>query len=518
MKRYTVTVSPGGERASFPEGTLLVDALADMGHMAPTPCGGRGVCGKCAVRAEGGLSPLSLKESDALPGQDGWRLACQASLTGDTVVMSGQRAAAGHSYPSPDPSSRLGLAVDIGTTSVQISLVPLDRGEPIPIDSFINPQSRYGHDVISRIAAARDGRVASDMTGRIRAAIRGSLDRAVEALSLDRDRFERIVIAGNTTMLYLFFGLDVQPLGRHPYRAERRDLEGGSPVELGLGGLARAGVRALPILSAFVGGDAVGGFAERRARGFGEGVFFIDLGTNGEIMVSNGRGEVHAASCAMGPALEGMNISHGMTAADGAITRVMAEGDRLSYSMIGEGGPAGISGTALVDLAALLLDRGGMSRRGLLAGSGTPLPAPAEITDGPGGRSVKLWGRIALSQADVRNLQLAKGASLAASRLLLDAAGCSPGDIRHVIIAGALGRNLDPASFKKIGFIPDFPSAEVQVAGNTSLAAAERACRDDGFILHARDLRDRMNEVPLAAREDFRREFVSCLDFPGSHN
>jgi uncharacterized 2Fe-2S/4Fe-4S cluster protein (DUF4445 family) len=518
MKRCTLTIDPGGKKASFPEGTLLVDALADMGLAAPTPCGGRGVCGKCAVRAEGGLSPLSLKERDALPGTEGGRLACQASLAGDAVVFSEPRAAVAYSYPSPGPSSRLGLAVDIGTTSVQVSLVPLDGGEAVLLDSFVNPQSRYGHDVISRIAATRDGRVAADMTRRIRAAIRGSLDRAVGALSLDRDRFERIVIAGNTTMLYFFFGLDVQPLGRHPYLAERRDLEGALPADLGLGDLGRAGVRALPLLSAFVGGDAVGGFADHRARGFETSVFFIDLGTNGEIIVSNGRGEMHAASCAMGPALEGMNISHGMTAAEGAITRVTAEGNRLSCGMIGEGEPAGISGTALIDIAALLLERGGMSRRGLLAVAGTPLPAPAEITDGPGGRSVKLWGRITLGQADVRNLQLAKGASLAASRLVLAAAGCGPGDIRHVIIAGALGKNLDPASFKKIGFIPDFHSAEVHVAGNASLAAAERACRDDGFIPYARELRDRMREVTLASREDFRREFISCLDFPDSHN
>ncbi len=518
MKQCTVIINHEEKKASFPQGTLLLDALADMGALLPSPCGGRGVCGKCAVRAEGGLTPPTDAETLALPRPGGRRLACQCALTGDTAVWIERKAAGALRYPPVDPAARAGIAVDIGTTSVQVSLVPLEGGDPILLDSFVNPQSRYGHDVISRIAAARNSVVAADMTRRIRGTIGASIVRAIEALSPRPDRIERIVIAGNTTMLYLFFGLDVRPLGRHPYRAELRDLEEAAPTDLGLGYLGRAGVRALPILSAFVGGDAVGGFADYHVRGFGENVFFIDLGTNGEIITANGRGEIFAASCAMGPALEGMNISCGMTAGEGAITRVRADGDRLTCEMIGEGEPAGISGTALVDSAALLLDRGGMSRQGLLAGASAPLPAPAIITDGPGGRSVRLWNGIILRQADLRNLQLAKGASLAASRLLLDAAGCGPGDIRHVVIAGALGRNLDPGNFKKIGFIPDFPSAQIHVAGNASLGAAERACREEGFLGHAREIRDRMREVPLAAREDFRREFISSLDFPEPGN
>jgi len=516
MKRCAVTLSPGGGAALFQEGTILLDALADMDAVIQSPCGGRGICGKCAVIAEGSLSPATEAERRFLSGKDGKRLACQAEISGPVTVRWERKADIKGRYPFVDPVSRFGVAVDIGTTSVQVSLVPSGAGEAFVIDSFINPQRRYGHDIISRIAAARDGAAAADLTRRIRHAIKSSILRALEALMVRPEHIGRIVISGNTTMQYLFFGLDVAPLGSYPYQAGLRDLEGDgfSPVRVGMDEFTDAEILAMPIFSAFIGGDAIGGFADFNTRGYRENVFYIDLGTNGEIIVSNDRGEVHGASCAMGPALEGMNISCGMSAGDGAITRVRMKGDSFEYDMIGAGEPVGISGTALVDIAALLLDRGWLSHRGLLAELGTSLPSPARIEAGPGGRMVRLWGRIALSQGDVRNLQLAKGASLAASSLLLRAAGCGADDIRHVIIAGALGQNLDRDRFRRLGFIPDFPGAAYHVVGNASLGAAERACREDAFMGIAREIRDRMIELPLAANNEFRGEFIRALDFP----
>jgi uncharacterized 2Fe-2S/4Fe-4S cluster protein (DUF4445 family) len=514
MKRCEVTIRPGGRKALFPEGTILLDALADMDVMVQSPCGGRGICGKCSVIAGGALNPQTEAEKRFLSGTDRKRLACQAHIRGSVTVRREVAPVIKGRYPSVDPDSTFGVAVDIGTTGVQISLVPAGAGDPFVIDSFINPQMRYGHDVISRIAAAHDGASAADLTRRIRHAVRGSILRALQELSVRPERVSRIVISGNTTMLYLFFGLDVAPLGAHPYHAELRDLEGFSPEEAGMAEFTGAVIRALPIFSAFIGGDAVGGFADFYERGYRENIFFIDLGTNGEIIVANERGEIHGASCAMGPALEGMNISCGMSAGDGAITRVMIESDSLEYEMIGTGKPVGISGTALVDITAFLLERGLLSRRGLLAESGTGLPEPARIEAGPGGRRVRLWEGISLSQGDVRNLQLAKGASLAASRILLRAAGCNAGDIRHVIIAGALGQNLDQGNFRRLGFIPDFSRAAFHVAGNASLGAAERVCREDAFMGMARQTRDRMIEQPLAGSDEFRKEFISALDFP----
>lgn len=513
MKSCTVTLLPRSEAADFPEETILMDALAEMGVMVPSPCGGRGLCGKCLVRASGNLSQPSDTEDRIITGHEGHRLACQASLNGNVqVVYDESLRREARCYPPLDPSKRAGLAVDIGTTSVQVSL-KISKDESIPLGDFLNPQRRYGHDVISRIAAARNKKTADDMTRRIRNAIKTSTLRALEAIGLRTDRIDRIVISGNTTMLYFFFGLDVSPLGTHPYRAECLDLSGFRPADVGMEEFACAEIEAMPILSAFVGGDAVSGFSLYYSDGLKKNTFYIDLGTNGEIVVVNSRGEIRAASCAMGPALEGMNISCGMSAGDGVITHARLEGGTMVYDMMGEGDPAGLSGTALIDIVSLLLESGGITYRGTIAVPGYVLPAPSEIVTSGKGKSVRLWGRLFLTQGDLRNLQLAKGASFAASQLLLEVSECGAEKIERVIIAGALGRNLDMENFRRLGFIPEFPNAEYIITGNASLEAAALACRKDNFLKRAREIRDRMTEVPLAGSDDFRRGFIDALEF-----
>ena len=486
--------------------------------MVPSPCGGRGLCGKCLVRASGDLSQPSGSEERIITGHHGHRLSCQARLNGNVQVFyEKSRPCEERRYPSIDPSARVGLAVDVGTTSVQVSL-SLPGGESILLDDFVNPQRRYGHDVISRIAAAKNPAAADDLTRRIRKAVVTSVLHSLEVMRFRADRIHRIVISGNTTMLYLFFGLEVSPLGAHPYLAECLDLNSFRPADVGMEEFSGAEIEAMPILSAFVGGDAVGGFSLCHSGNFGESIFFIDLGTNGEIVVVNPRSEIRAASCAMGPALEGMNISCGMNAGDGVITHARLEDGKLAYDMIGGGEPLGLSGTALIDIAALLLESGGMTCRGSLAVPGFDLPAPLEIVAGAGGKSVRLWERLSLSQVDLRNLQLAKGASLAASRMLLEESGCGVGEIKKVVVAGALGRHLDLGNFRRLEFIPEFPNAEYIIAGNTSLDAAARALTDDDFIRRARAMRDRMTEVTLAGREDFLPVFIDSLNFRYSRN
>jgi uncharacterized 2Fe-2S/4Fe-4S cluster protein (DUF4445 family) len=513
-KLCKLNMLPGSKTAEFANGTILIDALEDMGVMLPSPCGGRGICAKCLVQASGELSIPSEAEKRIIKGHKGCRLACQAVIEGDVHVSCEQKQQKDDRRFQPiDKIDKAGLAVDIGTTSVQVSLA-ISKGESILLGDFINPQRRYGNDVISRIAAARNKKAADDMTRRIRNAIKTVTLRSLEAMGLRADSINRIVISGNTTMLYFFFGLDVSPLGMHPYRAEVIDLSGFRPADVGMEDFACAEIESMPILSAFVGGDAVSGFSLYYSDGPKKNTFYIDLGTNGEIVVVNSRAEISAASCAMGPALEGMNISCGMSADDGAITHARLEGGAMAYDMIGRGDPVGLSGTALIDIAALLLESGGMKCRGTIAAPGYVLPAPAEIVIGGEGKSVHLWKRLSLTQGDLRNLQLAKGASFAASQLLLEASGCGAEKIERVIIAGALGCNLEMDNFRRLGFIPEFPNAEYIITGNASLEAAALACKEDGFLKRAREIRNRMTEVPLAGSDKFRRCFIDALDFP----
>jgi uncharacterized 2Fe-2S/4Fe-4S cluster protein (DUF4445 family) len=477
-------------------GTILADALLDMGIGLETPCGGRGTCRRCRVAVEGEKDPV---------------LTCRERVTRDMTVHA-EPSRAGLEVPATgvDPESTFALAVDIGTTTVRMSLVDIRKRSRFGIASFLNPQRRYGHDVISRIAAGPSARAA--MTELIRKAVDVRLADTLRIIGLPGDRVERIVFSGNTVMLYLLFGLDAEPLGRFPYHAEVRDFTKMTSSDIGLTSLPSAEVRALPVLSAFIGADLVGGLALSREQGIAESAFFIDLGTNGEIFVTGRSGGIFSGSCAMGTALEGMNISWGMTAGTGAVTHVSEHAGRLHYDMIGQGEPSGMTGTALIDLLAILLDRGAVSSRGVLARNDEGYPSQSDTSWTAEG--MRLWGEVCLTQKDIRSVQLAKAASLSASRFLLEAAGMDLEEVEHVLIAGAFGEHLDLNSFERLGFIPAFPNARKEFLGNTSLQAAERVCFDPDFLERAAILRDKTREVVLSALPGFQDAFIGSLDFP----
>ena len=259
----------------------------------------------------------------------------------------------------------------------------------------------------------------------------------------------------------------------------------------------------------------MGGLAFCYEQGLNKNTFFIDMGTNGELYLINSSGEIYATSCAMGPALEGMNISWGMTADNGAITHIWSEQEIFEYHMINNGTPVGITGTALIDIIAELLDRNVILATGaFLRDHDTMLlPEPARFDNRGAVKQITLWNDIALTQKDIRSVQLAKGASLAASRFLLMEAGCAPEDIEQVIIAGAFGEHMDLENFKRLSFIAPFPNAQYHFLGNTSLKSAEKVCMDSSFLVMASELRDRVKEVELSMNPAFNDEFINSMNF-----
>lgn len=513
MSKCRLTLLPSGASRSFPAETPLVEALLDMEAEIKTPCGGKGTCGKCRLTVTGKLSPPTAHEKK-IDSPD-TRLACQARLQGDVQVYLPERTSdASHAYPVLDPHGKYGVSVDIGTTTVRIALVDHAARTFHDIATFLNPQRRYGHDVISRIAAAANPAVARRQTALIRNTILSAIARASTAMELPASAIERIVFSGNTTMLSLLFGLDVTPLGHAPYAAPCLDFDFLSPDDIGTDRFPHAHIYALPARSAFLGGDLIGGLAVCHAMGLTRGIFFIDLGTNGEIFLSDADGAILATSCAMGPALEGMNISCGMTADTGAITHVQTQDGALQYAMLGDGVPAGITGTALIDLLAIFLARGVITPSGALTRA--PLPNPARYHDAPRARRIDLWDGLAVTQQDIRSLQLAKAASLAASRMLLSASGCPLEAVEHVVVAGAIGEHLDLDNFRRLGFIPDFPYADYTYLGNTSLKAAQLCCLNLDFLAQARAMRDRVREVALADSPVFQQIFLDAITFPST--
>lgn len=298
---------------------------------------------------------------------------------------------------------------------------------------------------------------------------------------------EQIAISANTTMLYLLLGLDTAPLGRAPFKPPLTDF----------GSLNIDRTTILPVVDAFIGADLVGGLALLHESG--PGTLFVDLGTNGEMFVIDKAGRILATSCAMGPALEGMNISCGMTATPGAISHISHD---WQYETIGGGAPAGLSGTGLIDLLANLLRHDIIDTTGRIRPDGQ-LPDQVRRMD----HGLRLFDQISLSQADIRNFQLAKAASLCAAELLgLD-------QIDNVYIAGAFGQNLNLENFRRLRFLPALSGANWHYAGNTSLAAARSTLSEPGFYGHACELRDRIDTVNLSACPSFQQHFMQALAF-----
>jgi uncharacterized 2Fe-2S/4Fe-4S cluster protein (DUF4445 family) len=513
MGKVLLTILPGGESREFETGTSLIDALADMGTLLRTPCGGKGVCGKCGVLVESGAPERSAAEDRFFPSEPFSRLACRATIESDmTVRVPVARATSRPGKPLPARLREPAVALDIGTTTVQLSLVDGASGSAYPVASFLNPQRRHGHDVIARIAASADPIVRGSLARVIRGAVAASIRAGLSESAMTPDDIGLVVVSGNTTMTHLFFDIDVRPLGAYPYTASELDYDRYATLEELL---PAARIAALPSASAFLGGDLVGGLAITDLAGVRSNAFFIDIGTNGEMFLRDGTGTVHATSCAMGPALEGMNISSGMTADEGAINHFTVENGRLKPTVIGGGTPVGICGTGIIDALAIMLDNG------VVRGNGAFDRAAAEASPVFSGRietqngttACLLGDGIAITQKDIRNIQLARGASLAAARILLRDAAYEAERIEHVLVAGAFGENLDIENFRALGFLPDFPNARYRFLGNTSLAAAERACVDPGFLGMCRALRDAIHVVELSMRADFNDEFVDCLNF-----
>ncbi len=502
---YKVIIEPAGITRHAEEGTLLIDLLTDAGIPLHTPCGGRGSCKKCMVTA----APLN---STPAHGQaDTMVLACKTLVTEDLVVHT-EKADGGFTVSSLDnlpPGETLVLALDLGTTTMQPALVHQPTGRTWSLPSVMNPQRRYGHDVIARIAALDDPEKAHHLTGALLRTIAQMYREIINFRPELKGLITQLVVSGNTTMSYLFLGLDARPLGTFPYEApvltftddmteKARDI---------LQGIKK--IRVLPGASAFLGGDLTGGLALMEREGIPEGTLFFDMGTNGEMFLKNGEGSLVATSCAMGPALEGMNISSGMTAAPGAVNHLSIRKNTLEISVIDDEPPAGIAGTGLIDCISLLLDRGLIDRSGSIAKGITETGVTGLSLEG---LSFIIAEGITITQKDIRNIQLARAASFAGAAILLKEGNLPAGKIKKVIIAGSFGENLNLEAFKNLKFLPDFKNAEYSFVGNTSLRAAAAAV-DDSFYKEVEAQSRAMRIVDLASHQDFNDLYMESMNF-----
>ncbi len=513
MKKYTVTNNATGQKITVPVGTLLSDAALELGIPLPTPCGGKGICGKCAVKAEGALTPPTGMEGSAGLKASEMRLACQAAVAGNIIIFPEDSGFSRTPVLKPlDPGAQYGIAVDIGTTTMEFAIINLETGEQHRGVQMLNPLRRWGDDVISRIAAATGE--FEHQVNLLRSTILSEIEEMCRETGVPGENIRKIICSGNTTMQYFLAGIDVFSLGRHPYTAHVLDIPRITMDERWKNRFPNTDMEVLPVSSAFLGGDFMAGLALSINNGITRSAFFIDMGTNGEMFLITPDERIFATTCAMGPALEGMNMSAGMTATDGAITHVTMDNGSLVCTVKGGGRGRGIAGTGYIDMVAHLLNEGLVKPDGAFTrAEKEKLPSPLYEGTWNNIRSFFLQDGVPLTQADVRNLQLARGASFTAATLLLQEAGCDVSDINTVILAGAFGENIHIDNFRELSFLPGFSSAEWSFAGNTSLAGALRACTDTDFMERVSSLRERVTIVELTTHPRFNDMFMGSLDF-----
>jgi uncharacterized 2Fe-2S/4Fe-4S cluster protein (DUF4445 family) len=425
------------------------------------------------------------------------------------------------------PERLLGIAFDIGTTTVVGYLLDLESGEQLAVSSLLNPQTRYGDDVVSRIDyAARHPEGLETLRSEIVAALNRIVAATTATAAVSASDVLAMTVVGNTTMQHLFLGVSPTALGQAPYVPAVTQALCLHAGDLGIAIDPEASICVLPNIAGWVGADTVGVILSTGVHKQQDMALAIDIGTNGEMALGSVQRLV-TCSTAAGPAFEGAHLSCGMRASDGAIDAVEIDSD-VHWHVIGSSAPRGLCGSGLVDAVAemlgagildgtgMMLDQEAMARRSdghvKLAGciSGAGAQRRFELV-GAGQGAV---GRpVAITQRDVRELQLAKGAIRAGIEILMKELGIGVEDVRHVYLAGAFGNYIRPQSALGIGLIPRFPNAEFLPVGNAAGSGAKMALLSKSARDETGEIVARAEYLELSARLDFQAEFAEAMIF-----
>jgi uncharacterized 2Fe-2S/4Fe-4S cluster protein (DUF4445 family) len=550
---------PEGRSIDVVAGTTIIQAARLAGLVLESPCNCVGTCAKCTVR----LGPDSLKKiarngirSDQLHELEPQGvLSCQTEVLGDIsvelpapeqaetfqILNHGERCAV-----ELDPCIRkiysetaketavfsrdellaretgdtradyCGIVVDIGTTTLVVSLVDLTTGQEIAAASSLNPQCRHAQDVLSRIRFASSEAGLRIMQTELIAEINRLTGTLTEQAGLDARALYEMVLSGNTCMLHLAVGCNPASLGRYPFTPLVLGGAQQSAEQLGLK-IAAAGLVYLPpIISAYVGADITSGILATGLHKRNGVTLLVDIGTNGE-MVLAGNGKMRATSTAAGPAFEGMNISCGMRASKGAVELFsISEDGEVTLKTIGDSRAKGLCGSGLLDVVGELVAHGVIGQNGRLVEAQTST-LPSALRQ----RLVKLGGKpvfqvtedLYLTQKDIRQVQLAKGAVRAGIEFLLQDSGIAAGEVSRVLISGSFGYHLREKSLLNLGLLPAEFAGKVDFVGNTSMSGGQAFALNVGVRAEMADLAKQVEVIELANLPAFDRVFVRCLGF-----
>ncbi len=538
-EQYDITFLPDEKKGNINKGATVFEAARALKMSIRSECGGKGTCGKCRVIPDvpGNLSPKTEGENKILSANDAQpshRLACQAKIAGPVSITVPQnllekeevdgktginkkfklnRREKRKPKSGSGSSPNLGVAFDIGTTTIAAYLCNLNTGSIIASKAMANPQRQFGEDVIARIAAIREDEKALE-TQQVLAV---SAMNALVKNCLDRTGYESkdihdATVVGNTTMLHIFTRLNPKDIGVSPYLPVTRSSTTTNAQNAGLDFSSDPPVYVFPVISGFLGGDILSALLADRSYKRKETTLIVDIGTNGELMLTSSGG-MWATSCATGPAFEGAQISSGMRAASGAISKVSIAPktrERIIFKTIGDKKPKGICGSGIIDALAVMRKIGVTKENGTFDHG----KAGVQVNAGGIGKRFEIPGSdILITLKDVRQVQLAKAALFVGIESLLNKARIKKVD--RTILTGAFGAKFNWKNARDIGMLPSkILEGEVESARNLAGVGSVTALMDETARLEIETRSEQITFLDLACEPDFTTRFSEATKFP----
>ena len=565
-------------------GKSLFDYADDLAVRVPTSCGRTGECHECIVEVRRGMDALDpLTDSEKFL-RENYRLACQATVVDieadiefnilrrqpriltesidpksiddieldpltvrerDNIVFKGPNGTSkGPRVIDRYRGRILGIAADIGTTTVAMNLVDLETGDILYTASFENPQRFGGSDVMHRISY-ETGNFRGELQAVLISSINYEIGEMVRSLKIRRRQIVEFVAVGNTTMRDMLFGIDVEPIGTRPYKSHieleyldnKRDATAlNVPAhEIGIRINPNANVYSGPLIASHIGSDVAADLLTIGIDEEDDMVMLVDIGTNTEIIAGN-RHQLHAASCPAGPAFEGGNVTYAMPGYDGAVERVeipplsRSEGGAMERSdlagdaradesplprwerarvrvtplplltTIGDTNPIGICGSGLIDLLAELRRHDIMNELG-------------NFNDGSDEYTFHTENRLTISRADISALAQAKAANYCGQNIVLETVGTSPTDYTRLYLAGGFANYINIQNAIDIGFIPNIPTDRIHKIGNASLRGATIMLTNATKRATIEDLAKDIHHIELETNPNFFDHFVEGCQF-----
>lgn len=532
-----VTFLPSFSHVEVEQGTTLLDAIRKTELSLEASCGGNGTCGKCKVQVTKGNTKAYSKEEHIKLSEEekqkGIRLACHCKVEEDMCVILNnwssesdtrwnwrEKEGGDNTTQRKASKKRLGIAMDIGTTTVELQVYDLETGLRLVGDRFMNPQRVYGADVISRITYCynQPERVQQLRKGLL-AKCNEAIEKAIHTLRMSVEWIEKIVIVCNTTMSHILVGESVDTLAKAPFEMKYYGGTEFSKRELPFLLAEEGRIHILHNIGGHVGADTFGcvlalGLHEKKGT-----YLLMDIGTNGEMVLAKD-GELYACSTAAGPAFEGAGITYGMCAGPGAITKVTLGGqsetgeEKFRLQVIGNTIPAGISGSGIIDALACMLRAGIMDYSGFVSEEYVQ-----ENKDGSH-KGVVLYkdkakneNTLLVTREDIRQIQMAKAAIFAGAMSLLEIRGVAIEELDGIYLAGAFGSHIDISNSIQIGLLPTVDITKIQEVGNAALQGAKEVLVGKYDQIVQKQILDQLHHIELAEYEFFKEKFIHSMNF-----